>query len=117
MAPSFDHASSLGRELLDERRDRLLAENRIGGYAEKGRGAIYWSGDEQHGPSPLDLVRRAVQAYPGLFRPALLKLKKSDKDIFHQIVKQVPSDWMSHSSRMFAVALLLYNYEQLKEIF
>ena len=102
---------------LDERRDRLLTENRIGSYAEKGRGAIYWSEDEQHGPSPLELVRWAAQSYPGLFRPALLKLKKADKDVFHQIVNQVPSDWMTHSSRMFAGALLLYNYEQLKGIF
>ena len=43
------HASSLGRELQDTRRDvggRILAiirEDRIGDYVEKGRGAIYWS--------------------------------------------------------------------------
>lgn len=117
VAPSFDHASSLGRELLDERRDRLLTENRIGSYAEKGRGAVYWSEDEQHGPSSLELVRRAAQAYPSLFRPAILNLRKVDKNVFHQIVNRVPADWMSPSSRMFAVALLLYNYEQLKEIF
>ena len=30
LAPSFDHASSLGRELRDERRDRLMAEDRWG---------------------------------------------------------------------------------------
>ena len=117
VAPSFDHASSLGRELLDERRARLLTENRIGSYAEKGRGAVYWSEDEQHGPSPLELVRRAAQAYPSLFRPALLNLEKADKDDFREIIHRVPADWMSPSSRMFAVALLLYNYEQLKEIF
>ena len=35
VALSFDHASSLGRELLDDRRDRFLAENRVGDYAEK----------------------------------------------------------------------------------
>ena len=51
----YDHASSLGRELRDERRDRLMAENRVGDYAERGRGAIYWSEDERHGPSPLEL--------------------------------------------------------------
>ena len=116
VAPSFDHASSLGRELLDERRDRLLTGNRIGSYAEKGHGAVYWSEDEQHGPSPLELVRQASQAYPNLFRPALLKLKKIDTAVFCQIVHQVPSDWMTHLSRMFAVSLLLYNYEQLKGI-
>ena len=53
MAPSFDHASSLGRELLDARRDLLLAEDRIGRYAARGRGGIYWSDTDEHAPSPL----------------------------------------------------------------
>ena len=70
VAPSYDHASSLGRELRDERRDRLMAENRIGDYAERGRGAIYWSEDERYGPSPLELVRRAAPTYPDLFHSA-----------------------------------------------
>lgn len=117
VAPSFDHATSLGRELLDERRDRFLAENRVGGYAEKGRGAIYWSEDERRGPSPLELVRRAVRTYPDLFRPAVLKLTGIDKNVFSQIVDRIPSDWMTSSARVFAVTLLFYNYNQLKEIF
>lgn len=116
VAPSFDHATSLGRELLDERRDRLLAENRVGGYAEKGRGAIYWSEDERRGPSPLELVRRAVRDYPDLFRPAVLKIVEIDENIFSQIVDRIPSDWMTSSAREFAVKLLCYNYEQLKEM-
>ena len=36
MAPSFDHASALGRELLDERRKLLLDANRVGDYVAKG---------------------------------------------------------------------------------
>lgn len=116
VAPSFDHATSLGRELLDERRDRFLAENRVGGYAEKGRGAIYWSEDERRGPSPLELVRRAARDYPDLFRPAVLKLTEIDKNVFSQIVARTPSAWMTSSAREFAVKLLCYNYEQLKEM-
>jgi len=48
VAPSFDHASSLGRELKNTRRIRILAEDRIGSYVEKGRGAIYWSQDDRY---------------------------------------------------------------------
>ena len=44
VAPSFDHASSLGRELLDSRRSRLLRERRVGVYAEKGRGGLLVGG-------------------------------------------------------------------------
>ena len=117
IAPSFDHASSLGRELLDVRRDRLLAEGRLGGYAERGRGAIYWSENERRGPSPLELVRRAAHKYPDLFRQAGQQLQKIDEAGFRQIVDRVPSDWITASSRAFALALLRYNFEQLQEIF
>ena len=116
LAPSFDHATSLGRELLDERRNRFLKENRVGGYAEKGRGAIYWSEEERRGPSPLELVRRAVRTYPGFFRPAVLKTAEIDESVFSQIVERIPPDWMTFSAREFALKLLYYNYEQLKEV-
>lgn len=114
MAPLFDHASSLGRELLDARRDRLLAESRVGDYAERGRGAIYWSADEPHGPSPLELARRASRRYPELFRPALTKLERLDEDAMNGLVDRVPACWTTPSSREFAVALMRYNLERLK---
>ncbi len=115
VAPSFDHASSLGRELLDERRDRLLVENCVGNYAEKGRGAIYWSGDEQHGLNPLELVRRASREYPDIFRPALMKLQRLDKNSISGLIHRVPRDWMTPSACKFAIALMCYNYERLQE--
>ena len=117
VALSFDHASSLGRELLDNRRDRFLKENRLGSYAEKGRGAIYWSEKDRYGPSPLELVRRAARDYSALFCPVLLKLAELDENVFFKIVERIPPDWMTSSAREFAVKLLCYNYRQLKEIF
>ncbi len=116
VAPSFDHASSLGRELQDARRDRTLAENRIGDYVEKGRGAIYWSVDDQHGPSPLVLARRATRDYPDLLRAALTNLEKLDKESLADLVNHVPSGWMSPSAQKFAFALMSYNLEQLQEL-
>lgn len=113
VAPSFDHASSLGRELLDERRERRLAEDSIGDYVEKGRGAIYWSEVEHHGPNPLELVRRASREYPDIFRPALAKLQGLDSSSIRDIVKRVPDDWMTSTSREFAIALICYNSKQL----
>ena len=116
LAPSFDHASSLGRELRDEKRDRLLSEDRVGRYAEKGRGGIYWSEDERRGPSPLALVRRAAHTYPALFRPALAKLNKLDEGSLRNVIDRIPSDWMSPSARKFAMALMHYNLEQLRTL-
>lgn len=116
LAPSFDHASSLGRELQDVKRDKYLTENRMGNYAEKGRGGIYWSKDEQHGPSPVELVRRAASDFPKLFHSALMKLEKLDKDSITNYVNCVPDDWMTPSARTFAVELMHYNLKQLGEL-
>lgn len=116
VAPSFDHASSLGRELLDVRRNKHLVENRVGDYVEKGRGAIYWSEEERHGPSPLELVRRGTRKRPDLFRPALVKLGKLDEKALCDLVNRVPDDWMTPSAREFASALLCYSFEQLGEL-
>ena len=94
-----------------------MAENRAGYYAERGRGAVYWSEDERHGPSPLELVRRAARKYPDLFRRASRNLKRVDEADFRQIIERVPSDWITPSSQAFALELLRYNFRQLQELF
>ena len=91
IAPSFDHASSLGRELLDKRRDRAIAQNRVSAYAERARGAIYWTEQDTHGVSPLDLVRRGTDSHPELFGPALSKLDNLDSDVLNCLVNRIPS--------------------------
>lgn len=116
IAPTFDHASSLGRELLDPHRDRLLMENGVGNYAEKGRGAIFWSEDDRHGPSPLELARLAFKSYPEDFRPALAKLNSLNKNLITDLVNSVNDEWMSHSAKKFAIALMHYTLEQLREL-
>lgn len=115
VAPSFDHASSLGRELPDTRRERLLAENRLAAYAERARSAIYWTEDGGR-ISPLELVRRAVDRHPDLFTPALAKLDNLDDGSIATIVNRVPDDWMSPAARTFAIALLRYNWARLGEL-
>ncbi len=100
VAPSFDHASSLGRELLDDRRDRLLTENRVGVYAEKGRGAIYWSEDDRRGLSPLELVRQGTALHPDLFLPALSKLERLNHETMTSLVDRIPRCWMSSTRRV-----------------
>lgn len=87
MAPSFDHASSLGRELRDARR----------------------------GPSPLELVRRAARDGPELFRPTVPKLDSLNENTLREIVGRVPSGWMSTLARKFAVELMVYDLDQLRE--
>lgn len=56
LAPTFDHASSLGRELTDERRARYLREGRVGQYARNGKGGIFEGPTAKHGLSPIALA-------------------------------------------------------------
>ena len=110
VAPSFDHASSLGRELQDDRRNWLITQDRVGEYVKNGRGAIYWSEGQGHGPGPLELVRLALGVYPELFQPALHELEQLDEDAVRVLVERITSDWMSTSAMRFAIALMSYSY-------
>jgi hypothetical protein len=120
VAPSFDHASSLGRELLDDTRGkcrlRILKENRIGPYAENAPGAIYWDEGDNRAVSPLELVRRAARLHPDLFRRAFALLDKLERASLERIVARIPEGWMSDAARQFAIELTCYNLKQLKEI-
>lgn len=114
LAPSFDHASSLGRELSDEKRTQRLTENSIDGYIGRGHGGIYWSNSEKRAPSPLELVRLAACCEPDLFRPAISRLEKLDDDSLRELVNRVPDGWMTPAARKFAVALMRYNIETMR---
>lgn len=120
LAPSFDHASSLGRELLDtgsgKTRERLLTENLVASYAESGRGGIYWSAQDRRAVSPVELVRRAAGQYPEYVLPALDRLSKISLDGLEALVARVPADWMTPIARKFALALLCYNVQELRKL-
>lgn len=112
LAPSFDHASSLGRELRDEKRERLLHEGRVGHYCEKGRGAIYWTDAGRHGPSPLSLLRSASAESPDLFALPIATVA-GRREIIVSPVQRVPDDWMSRTARQFAREMLRYNASEI----
>ena len=116
LAPSFDHASSLGRELLDDRRCRHLTDSMVGHDSRRGRGAVYWSERDSRGPSPVELVKRGAELYPDLFLPGLLAVVALPADRLRIIVNRIPGPWMSAPARSFALELMGYNIRQLEEL-
>ncbi len=118
LAPTFDHASSLGRELLDSKRKLILESNNVEKYANssKVRGGVYWSDNDASGPSPFDLVQRASSKFPNIFVPALNNLKRINSLQIQSVVDQVPKDWMTKFEREFAVKLMIYNKDRLIEL-
>jgi len=97
-------------------RERRLEENRVSSYVERGRGGIYWSASEAHGPSPIELVRRSAATYPETFRPAFGKLDRINDASIDDVLHRIPDEWMSRSAMDFAKAMTLYNIDQVREV-
>jgi hypothetical protein len=120
LAPSYDHASSLGRELRDSgsknNRDRYLRELGVAKYIERGRCPIFVDATEPHGPAPFHLVRRCleVEALAPHFRHGLEKLSHLNAGGFEAIINRVPENWMSPLAREFTLCLLIESLERLK---
>lgn len=110
MAPSFDHASSLGRELLDEKATEILATNGVAAYVSRGHGGIYWQQSDRRGANPLELVKLAATKFPNYFREPISNVARTPIARLLDIVDEVPNRVISEPSRLFAKALLAYTH-------
>lgn len=113
VAPTFDHASSLGRELQDPRRHTLLQNARVEDYVRRGRGAIYLRAADSHGENPLRLVEYAARQFPEYFLPAIRRLQMISKIDLTQVMDRVPESRMSSISKDFAAGYMSYTYDAL----
>lgn len=116
VAPSFDHASSLGRELLDEKRSELLANNGVAKYVAGGRGGIFIGTEDKRGANPLELVRMGAAKYPDHFRGSLLALANVKKSDIRTIIDQIPAQRASPVAKDFAYAVICHSLDQLLKI-
>lgn len=113
VAPSFDHASSLGRELLDERRLDLLKRGAIESYVRHGRGGVYLAG-ERRGANPLGLVESMAGTYPDYFRPTLDVLRTVRFESLTKPLDCLPLDRITDTAREFAKAMLRVAFDCLR---
>lgn len=106
LAPTFDHASSLGRELSDEARERHLSEATLVRYIHKGRGGIFADSQAKHGLSPMAVAHMLEQRYPKFFKPWLTRVDELSNEAVRGIVERVPDERISPSGRRFTLAFL-----------
>ena len=116
VAPSFDHASSLGRELTDARRHTLLKSGSIGGYVRRGCGGIYLRSDDPFGANPLHLVEVSVRTYPDYFRQALRQVAETPIAAIEAVVDGVPDARITRPARDLAREILKYNHSALIQL-
>ena len=114
VAPTYDHASCLGRELLVTRIDRLLAEPEgLEKYISKGKGAVYISSEDKHGANPLKLVEFGSREFPEFFNEAIDNLKSTSLSDMLDLADMIPSDRISPSARDFVKQFLTYTYTRI----
>lgn len=116
LAPTFDHASSLGRELTDEARARHSKERTIERYTLRARGGIFENAESSHGISPISLAALLAVRYPQFFKPWQIRVKDLNPDDFKILIERIPCDRISPQGKEFALALLLKNTELLLNI-
>ena len=115
LAPTFDHASSLGRELTDEARERHLHEGTIARYIRKGRGGIFEDGHSKHGMSPIALAQMLARRYPEFFKPWQARVRDLPEAVCAKLLRRIPDERISESGRGFALALLSAGRKMLNE--
>lgn len=108
LAPTFDHASSLGRELADDERHRRLSTKDVRGnlsaYVARARSALY--DDEGAALHPVEAFQRAMAFRPAAGAAWLGRLLAVTDEACQAIVTEVPGPTMSDLARRFALALL-----------
>lgn len=66
--------------------------------------------------APIDLVRLISEKYPAFFKPWQERIADLPADFAEPIVQRIPDDWMSETSKEFALAFVAENRKLILEI-
>lgn len=116
LAPTFDHASSLGRELRDEKRAMKLAhvkdEHNVIGYASKARSQMY---DKKTGErlSTIAAFLEFAAFCQEASRYWLHQLSEINEEYLCRLFSEIPDTHITDVGREFAVKLLMENKKRL----
>jgi hypothetical protein len=121
LAPTYDHGSSLGRELLDEerRRRRKTADRRAGltAYADRARSAFFGNGEAAKPLGTFDLLRLVAESCGCAVRAWIDRLEEAQRNLpYRLLVDHVPAERMSIEARKFTTRLLEYNLTRILEV-
>ena len=116
IAPSYDHASSLGRELNDtKRQNRLGSSGRgtIADYAKKAVSALRGGAGEEL--TVLEILLQAAQLRPAAFHVWKSQLESATLPELLGEVERVPSSHLTETGKRFVRNLLEHNYHRVLE--
>jgi len=119
LAPTYDHASSLGRNETDESRlDRLRTRDKarsVAAYVARARSAFYGSPGDTKPLTTLDCFQAARRSSPTAASAWLRRLRDVDSSRIAQIFERIPPSRISTFAGEFALEILRVNRDRLLE--
>jgi hypothetical protein len=110
LAPTFDHAASLGRELTDEKREARMTTKdpnfSVSAYADRARSALYKNPGDRKPMTSLEAFQEAMRFRPDAGRFWMDRLKRVDQAQVADIFAQIPHDFITRTASEFAIAFL-----------
>ena len=111
--PSFDHASSLGRELTDDKRESILTANSMLDYIRRGRGGVFVNSRRRRALPPLRLAQLLCRWAPAFTRETCDRIEEASEGALAEVVNRVPEAAMSASAKKFAIELIVTSRAEL----
>jgi hypothetical protein len=117
LAPTFDHASSLGRELRDqERHERLTTNDKnrtVQAYVQRCRSAFVAEEGSSKTIHPTVAFQRAAELFPDAAEAWLQSLSDVPENSVNDMFRLIPGDRISSHSIDFALRQLNINRNEL----
>ncbi len=117
LAPTFDHASSLGRNEMDAKRaERLRTRDQgytVEAYADRCTSAFYRNPSDRKPLRTVEAFRYAAALEPeaaDAWLDCLARLREAD---FREVLARVPRERISEVAREFATRILIHNRSRL----
>jgi hypothetical protein len=107
LAPSYDHGSSLGRDISEDELRAGVTADRLEFYVQRGRSRVGWleaSGTRQL--RHLDLLRRVASRYPRQTREAVSKIRSARWVDVQGTVESIPDEFASATRRALMCDIL-----------
>lgn len=120
LCPTFDHASSLGRNESENRmKERLETKDRgftVEAYARRARSALHSEMGADRPLSPLDAFARAAALAPAGAKAWCIALASLDDEAIRQVVMDIPPVRMSATAKDFVIRMVCFNRDQLESL-
>lgn len=119
LAPTYDHASSLGRNESDKRREQRLKTRDTGfsveAYANKCKSCLYANVGDKQPLKTLDAFFEAAKLYPKAANIWLDSLAEVSADRTLELFERIPNCCISSTAIEFAQKILAINHNKLLE--